>query len=147
MNSVSFAMYHARVCARHTTIFVPKSCAGLLAFFFCPGLFTGGGAWPVDGRHSTQYPTCTIATVGASPINVFTGSRTSERKLKIRIEASRTGWRFAARKEGWFWRISVGFVTGSGDAAGLVAGIGCMPGVAVLILRGVAVVLLMAWVH
>lgn len=63
---------------------------------------------------------------------MLTGSRTSDLKLNIRIEARSTGCRFAARKEGWFWRSSVGFVTGRGAAAGLVAGIGCMPGVTVL---------------
>jgi hypothetical protein len=98
------------------------SCAGFAAFFFCPGLSVGAGVCPVEGRHNTQYKACNIASVGASPSKVFTGSSTNVRKLKRRIERSKMGWRLAYNSDNWDCRMSTGFEDGTGAEAFALAG-------------------------
>ena len=69
-------------------------------------------------------------------MRVETGSFTKRLKLKKRPVSRITGCRFAARKAYWSWMSSVGFALGKGIGAGLLSGMGLMPGVA-LILGGI----------
>ena len=77
--------------------------------------------------------------MGAIPIEVFTGSLTRDLKLKSSSDSRRIGWRFATSCEAWLSSISVGFDGAGCVGGGFAAGIGLIPGVAVLILRGCCV--------
>lgn len=55
-----------------------------------------------------QYASCIMATVGARPSSVATGFLTSELKLIRRMDSSRIGCMFEAKKESCSGSISIG---------------------------------------